>query len=426
MEIVKKYYSNEKIQNFLIEFAKDREVVAVYKDGKYGKRPDILQYPSDIISKVEEGAIAFHCTAEKWKNPMQLRAGMTKKDYDELRLSWDLIIDVDVKDFEIAKLATKVIVEFLKSYQVKNMLVKFTGGDSFHIVIPSQSFPQTFNKIPISLQYEELSRKIIEFIKISTEEELRKLLIEFFNPKELAERANKQLSEIVENNVIKPYKIVNLDVFGVRHLFRMPYSLHEKTLLVSLPIDPKDILNFKKSEAHPENVVFNEELVSFKHKNDAIYLLIEAAEKIKLEIEKEIEELQNKAEIKKSKIKIPFEYFPPCIKNILAGLEDGRNRSIFVLITFLRNVGYDWEEIEKILHEWNERNKPPLREGIIRTQLRWHMRQERNLLSPNCDHPVFYKDYGVCQPDEFCKLIKNPLAYALKKYLADKKTKKEK
>ncbi|MFH7903985.1 MAG: DNA primase small subunit domain-containing protein [Candidatus Aenigmatarchaeota archaeon] len=424
MEIVKNYYSNEKIQQFLIEFGKNREIVAVYKDGKYGKRPDILQYPSDIISKVEEGAIAFHCTAEKWKNPMLLKAGMTKKEYDELRLSWDLIIDVDVKNFEIAKIATKVIIEFLRSYQVKNILVKFTGGDSFHIVVPDKSFPEYFNKQPISFQYEELTKKLIEFIKQNTEEELRKTLIEYFSPKELVEAIGKPLNEIIENNVLKPYKIINLDVFGVRHLFRMPYSLHEKTLLVSLPINPKEILNFKKSDANPEKVVFDEDLIKFNYKNDAFYLLIEAVERIKLEVEKEIEELKEKAEVK-TKRKIPFEYFPPCIKNILAGLEDGRNRSIFVLITFLKNVGYSWEEIEKILYEWNERNKPPLREGIIRTQLRWHMRQERNLLSPNCDHPVFYKDYGVCTPDEFCKQIKNPLAYALKKYLKEKKSKEK-
>ncbi|MBU5682733.1 MAG: hypothetical protein KQA34_03435 [Candidatus Aenigmarchaeota archaeon] len=424
MEIVKNYYSNEKILEFLVEFSKDREVVAVYKDGKYGKRPDILQYPADIISKVEEGAIAFHCTAEKWKNPMQLRAGMIKKDYDELRLSWDLVIDIDIKDFEIAKLATKVIVEFLKSYQIKNLLVKFTGGDSFHIIIPSQSFPENFNKSPISLQYEELSRKIIEFIKQSTEEELRNLIIEFFNPKELSQKLNKPLGELFENNVLKPFKFINIDVFGVRHLFRMPYSLHEKTLLVSLPINPKEIMNFKKSDAHPEKVIFDEKLVRFEYKNDAIYLLIEAIERVKIEVEKEIEELKEKFEAGKKR-KIPFEYFPPCIKTILSGLEDGRNRSIFVLITFLRNVGYSWEEIEKILHEWNEKNRPPLREGIIRTQFRWHVRQERNLLSPNCDHLVFYKDYGVCKPDEFCKEIKNPLSYALKKFLKDKKIKKE-
>lgn len=422
MEIVRKYYSNQRILDFLVEFAKDREVVAVYKDGKYGKRPDILQYSGDIISKVEEGAIAFHCSAEKWKNPMQLRAGMTKKEYDELRLAWDLVIDIDVKDFEIAKLTTKVIAEFLKRYQVRNLLIKFTGGDSFHILIPSKSFPPFFNKIPISLQYEELSKKIIEFIKISVEEELKKLMLEFFNPKDLVERLGKRLSEISE---IKPFSFINIDIFGVRHLFRMPYSLHEKTLLVSLPIDPKEILNFRKSDANPENVDFNENLVSFKHENDAKYLLLEAFERVKLEIEKEIEYLKEKIDIKGKK-KIPIEFFPPCIKTILNGLEDGRNRSIFVLITFLRNAGYEWDEIDKILHEWNEKNKPPLREGIIRTQLRWHMRQERDLLPPNCDHSTFYKDYNVCKPDEFCKTIRNPLSYALKKYLQSKKsTKKE-
>ena len=34
----------------------------------------------------------------------------------------------------------------------------------------------------------------------------------------------------------------------------MPYSLHEKSGLVSVPVDPKNILQFEKSHAKPENL----------------------------------------------------------------------------------------------------------------------------------------------------------------------------
>lgn len=420
LNIVKEYYSRKEIQEFLVEFGKNREVVSVYKDGKYGERPDVLLSSADVISKVEEGAIAFHCTAERFENPMLLSAGMLKEEFDNLRIGWDLVIDVDVKDFEIAKIATKCLIQTIKNYGVKSYLVKFTGGDSFHIIIFFESFPEKIGNRNVAKQYLEISRSLIEYIKHETEEELRKNLIEIIgNPKEIAERVKKQISEIYSENKLDPFKVVNIDVFGLRHLFRMPYSLNEKTYLVSLPIDDKEILNFKKSFANPNEV---KEVVKIKKfKNDAEILVYQAIDWIERKgIEVEIKEM--KEEIRKRKIaKIPEEYFPPCIKNILTGLQDGRNRSIFVLITFLRNVGYTMEEIEKILEEWNKRNKPPLREGIIRTQFRWHLRQNRELLPPNCDHPVFYKDYGVCMPDEFCRLIRNPLSYALKKYLSKKK-----
>ena len=34
----------------------------------------------------------------------------------------------------------------------------------------------------------------------------------------------------------------------------MPYSLHEKSGLVSLPLNPEDVLNFKKEYADPKTV----------------------------------------------------------------------------------------------------------------------------------------------------------------------------
>jgi DNA primase large subunit len=124
----------------------------------------------------------------------------------------------------------------------------------------------------------------------------------------------------------------------------------------------------------------------------------------------------------KKKIKaIPEDYFPPCIKNILQGLSDGRKRSLFILTNFLKNMGWSLDKIENKINEWNSKNVPPLRNSYLRTQLRWHFRQERNLLPPNCDNENFYKDIGVCKPDEFCTdmgekiVIKNPVNYPFKR-----------
>ena len=45
--ITKLYYSNPKVQETLVRFSQNREVVPRYFEG-FGKRPDTIQYPSDI------------------------------------------------------------------------------------------------------------------------------------------------------------------------------------------------------------------------------------------------------------------------------------------------------------------------------------------------------------------------------------------
>jgi DNA primase large subunit len=100
---------------------------------------------------------------------------------------------------------------------------------------------------------------------------------------------------------------------------------------------------------------------------------------------------------------------------------DGKKRSVFILVNFLRNMGWDLDKIEKKLSEWNEKNYPTLRTNYLRGQLRWHFRQDRNLLPPNCDNQNFYRSLGICNPDKFCKsnteriTLKNPVNYPFRK-----------
>jgi len=113
---------------------------------------------------------------------------------------------------------------------------------------------------------------------------------------------------------------------------------------------------------------------------------------------------------RKTKIKVREEFFAPCIKKILEGIEDGRKRSCFTLITYLRLCNWSWEEIEEKLAEWGK--KVGLKESILKSQLRWHKKQ-KPLLPANCSNDLFYRDIGICQPDEICKKIKNPINYHL-------------
>ena len=115
---------------------------------------------------------------------------------------------------------------------------------------------------------------------------------------------------------------------------------------------------------------------------------------------------------------------------MLEGLEDGKKRALFVLINFLRKCKWSWEEIEDEIWSWNERNKEPLRDSYISSQLNYFKKHEdklKDIPPPNCDNNTYYRDIGVCgqgENDE-CKRIKNPLSYAIKKYAQSKKMSRE-
>jgi hypothetical protein len=425
------WYSRESVLKAIVEAAKNREVVSVYRDGIFGKRPDVIQYPQDVLQSVAKGAISFHGSLERWQQPMKLDVGLSKPQLDAMRIGWDVLFDVDVDDFEIAKLTVKQLIEAFKDHSVSSYSVKFTGGSSFHVAIPFEALPEKINAQPTALQYPELLQKIIEYVKWYIQDQLKEEISALGSQEEIARRVGKPVKEITENGEISPFKIISMDIFGSRHLFRLPYSLHEKTLRVSLPIKPENIEKFEVQQALPEKAKVEEKfLVPKTSLHDAEALVIEALDwsaKHMVEAKEEIPKVFVKKKIKA----IPEEYFPPCIKNILQGLSDGRKRSLFILANFLKNMGWSLDKIESKIMEWNSKNVPPLRNSYLRTQLRWHFRQDRNLLPPNCDNENFYRGIGICKPDELCTnnsiniVIKNPVNYPFKK-LKIKKEKRKK
>ena len=355
------YYSRESILKAIAEVAKDREVVSVFRDSRFGKRPDIIQYPQDIVQQIAEGTIAFHGSLERWYQPMKLDVGMSKPDLDKLRSAWDVLIDIDVDDFDIAKITAKQIIEALRDHGVQSYAVKFTGGSSFHIGIPFESLPSKINMKPTSEQYPDILQRMIEFLKWYMADSLRDELMAWGTPQEISQRVKKPMTQITNETGIDPFKFISMDIFGSRHLFRLPYSLHESSGLVSLPIKALQIDKFQKEWAMPEKVKVEEKfLVPMTHMKDSEALVVEAldwASKHMIEVKQELP----KAYRQRGLQVIPEKYFPKCISLILQkGLTDGRKRAVFVLVTFLRNMGWDNERIEKAIEEWNEKNIPPL------------------------------------------------------------------
>lgn len=425
--MIEEWYLRKDVIDFFLDYSKNREVVPLFKDGNFGKRPFTIQYEEDIKELIAKNVVSFHCSAERWLNVSSLIPNMSKEDLDNLRIGFDLIIDPDTKNFDIAKITIKTIIEALKDFSVKNFLLKFSGGKSFHIIIPFESFPKQINFEETSKMYIEIVRKIIEFLKYYCKPFLTQAILQKFDISDLCEIYQLEMNKLIEENgYFNPYSIINLDIFGVRHLYRMPYSLHEKTFLVSLPIDYNKVDKFQKEDARIESIK-DVEKIKFKEEYDAELLLIEAldwSEKHKeLFKEREIEIKKISEKKVKSRREIKEIYFPPCIKKILNGVNDGRKRGLFLLVNFLRIVGYSNERILEILKEWNKKNSNPLPENYLLRQAKYYLeKRESPYIMPSCNRSEYYDNTNFCNPDEICqnKLIKNPLNYPFKKMKHDK------
>ena len=411
------------MQAEIVSLAKNREVAVLFGEKGYGKRPDVLQYESDIKELAQEGATSFHVSEEHWHDPLKLKTGMTRKDLDELRSGWDLILDIDCKFIEFSKITAQLLMEALRFHNIQNIGLKFSGNRGFHMMIPYASFPPIVNAKKTQLLFPEGPRMIAEYLSALIKEHLASAILSISTPKEMTEATGIPYTKLMINNTFDPFAVVDVDTILIssRHLFRSPYSINEKSGMVSIVIPPEQIKQFRPSQAKIENI---ETIYSFspvpKEEHEAKQLLIQAFDHAKKHaIVLEQQEQQQKQYVQQRQsftptTKVPEEFFPPCIKLLLQGVQqDGRKRAILALINFLKQMKYSMEEIEHLLLEWNKKNYEPLREGYIRSQLSWHKRNQQSMLPPNCANEAYYVSIGVCKPDSLCTKIKNPVNYSL-------------
>ncbi|MBN1502013.1 hypothetical protein JW930_00585 [Candidatus Woesearchaeota archaeon] len=211
--------------------------------------------------------------------------------------------------------------------------------------------------------------------------------------------------------------IMNVDTLLIssRHMYRSPYSLHEKSGLVSLPIHLDNIISFAKEQAKPGNINVARNPTFLDTRNttseEGKVLLIQAfdfAAADKILPHKKI--LRNTKYELIDSIQIPMELFPPCMLNILKGLDDGRKRALFSLLNFLQSVGWYDNQVAELIHDWNKKNTEPLRETYMKTHINYHLKKKDKIPPPNCRS--YYQDLGVCVPDALCDKIKNPINYS--------------
>lgn len=402
------YYSRPEIAAQLLAVARDREVIGATRDSSYLKRPDMLGYPADIIERVRRGAVSFHCSIERWRNPMALSTALTSEQLNELRTGFDFILDIDAKaKFEHARTAAVVVCEMLADFGVRPT-VKFSGRRGFHIAIAAEAFPASIDFKPTAAQYPAIPQAVAAFVKESVSDKLLEALIQQEGGVAALASCIKGLPELTA------YAFVELESnWSSRHLFRAPYSLHEKSWLISLPIRLFELPKFRPESA---KFIAKPSVPFLQNKpEEATELLIQA-------LDRAAKRIPQKPAIEvraRGGQPIPEEFFPPCLKAILAGLTDGRKRSLFTLYTFLRSVNWPAERIEGRIREWNTKNANPLPARLLSTQLKWHKRQSRTLMPANCDSELFYGSLGICKRTPNC--AKNPVNYAFKTFAQTQK-----
>ena len=111
------YYSRKDVQEELLRISKNREVQIWINDIR-GKRPEIINFLGDVNSLVRDGMTSLHISVERWKDPLRLKSGMSKKELDDLRLGFDLLLDLDSKHLEYSKITAELLMEALKFHDV--------------------------------------------------------------------------------------------------------------------------------------------------------------------------------------------------------------------------------------------------------------------------------------------------------------------
>lgn len=483
-KITNLYYSRKDVQEAIFGFSKNREISPRYFEG-FGKRPDSLQYPSDVLSLAKKGATSFHCSEELWSDPMELSTEMSLEKANELRIGWDLLIDIDCPWIDGSKYAAIAIRNVFKRHKVNAVSVKFSGSKGFHILVPFKTFPKEIAGVQTKNLFPELPRKLVAYLRFEAGKELERVIpqdfinrimektevkrglkcnscgevaremvfVDFFCPRcKIGEQRRMDISQekklncshcnnsyeiqnslqsfvcekcrknsIEEPNSFSKYEsadmfeIMGLDLVLVspRHLFRMPYSLHEKTSLSSIVIDASELEKFDMTDAYPMRVKIKNFMpdASEGECKEFVREALDWYSNSNQEVDKKIE--GKYSDFKPIVLKnLDEEEFPPCVKKILNGLEDGKKRALFVLINLFRSVGMEKERMEELIFSWNLKNTPSLKKGYVQSQLAWAYKR-KPILPPNCRE--FYSNMNVCFPDNFCSQIKNPVNYVVRR-----------
>lgn len=209
---------------------------------------------------------------------------------------------------------------------------------------------------------------------------------------------------------------VDFVLVASRHLFRAPYSLHEKTAFASIPLTKDEIQEFKPTDADPLKITEIKSFMPCVVPGEARDLLLESLEWAQENTPKEKTKKYDGAPLDLKGLTITEDMFPPIIKVILKGIkDDGRKRALSLLLSFYTSLEFPKDYIEEKITEWNKKNYNPLKYGYIKSQIEWYSKNKR--LPPNYTNPI-YKEFGIRNPPE--PGMKNPINFTIKKAIQAK------
>ena len=440
--LVLNHYDRPVILQAMLDASLKKEVVGSFGGVGYARRPDVVQYTDDILTQVKNGVTSFHASEELWEDPLMIHTGMKKDELSQMRVGWDLILDLDCPVLEYSKIACDLLVKEIKRYGVNSVSVKFSGNHGFHIAVPFEAFPAVrSNGEETRLLFPEAPRNIADFLGHNIKSSLRDALLavqklpegtqEFdkleARVRQLAKSVEMDFVDILEvsgeGKVLDPFKILSIDTILItsRHLYRQVYSLNEKSGMVSLPINPDKVLSFNPDVAKIEHLVFSK--FTFLDRSNVVegeaQVLMNAAYDYAVVRNRVVEEEREKRLSNMPKFfigeKIPEECFPPQIKAMLGPIADGKKRAMFILTQFLRCVGWDNAEVEKRIRAWNESQEEGLRESYLQGQLHHFQRSEEAIPPQNFTNTVYKEIIGDIT-DALSQKVKNPVSYAKIKF----------
>jgi hypothetical protein len=221
---VLEYYGSEgdsEVKEMIFEYSQYRQTMLVLDESAFGnrKRSVMLRSPDDIPNMAkatlsrEENPMAprkypaFHGTVKKYRHPNA--AGLREVQ----RIGADCVIDIDIKvGYKKAFRAGESVVRLYDKYDIP-YFVKFSGGTGPHIIIPAEALPGDCGR------FDDLCQRILEFVMRKTG------------------------APGIDTSFSSP-----------THFLRLPYSIHERTGLVSIPLSEEQFHNFKPKMAEIPNV----------------------------------------------------------------------------------------------------------------------------------------------------------------------------
>ncbi|MFH1400993.1 MAG: DNA primase small subunit domain-containing protein [Nanoarchaeota archaeon] len=417
------YYKRSDVRDVIVRYAQRKEIGILFDFG-FGKRPDSFVYVDDVLEAAKNKATSFHCSEELWSNPLQLSSTLKRSELDDLRTGWDLVLDIDCHVFEYSKIAAYYTIRALQESGIDAVTCKFSGNKGFHIAVPFEAFPDRIGDRLVRHLFPEAPRRIAAYVKSLIMPSVGDAIVSFekgdvdavckktaLSFSQITKEVKDDTGRMVRRLDVDPFLVIDTVLIASRHLYRMPFSLHEKSGLVSVPVAVGDVLTFTKQSALPSNIRFD---IPFLDRQvvvgQAARLVTQAYDDAGLQEAHENRGAPRVFEVPESAI--PSAAFPPCMHNMFKGMQDGKKRSLFALVNFLYAAGWSAPQVEDIVRQWNEKNAEPLRETYWRTQLSYAARQKERNPPPNCTTPGYYKDCGICAPDSLCAKIRNPLQYA--------------